>query len=136
MCAFRSDHLALNNQLMCSSMQKANSSTLSFLQVPIFLWMADPVVFCITFAYIWVLSLFSLHLDSPISEAFVCNSDITRRQNLTQNFQILCFLSSLKPLLHHVFRDLGVRMLYGYILCNSPFWLIVVFGSGLHLFVT
>lgn len=83
MCAFRSDHLALNNQLMCSSMKKANSSTLSFLQVPIFLWMADPVVFCITFAYTWVLSVFCLHLDNPISEAFGYNSDITRVQNLT-----------------------------------------------------
>lgn len=49
-------------------------------QVPIFLWMADPVVFCITFAYTWVLSVFCLHLNNPISGY---NSDITRIQNLT-----------------------------------------------------
>lgn len=43
-------------------MQKANSSTLSFLQVPIFLWMADPVAFCITFAYIYECCLYSAYI--------------------------------------------------------------------------
>ena len=37
MYVFRADHLALDNQLVCSSLEKMNPSTLSFASLPIVL---------------------------------------------------------------------------------------------------